>query len=127
MWNTQHLRSGLDRFIKFDKPDFVGKQALLKQRDEGLKRKMVTLQIETIDADAYMNEGVYADGKLVGRITSGATSHILGGCLSMAYLDIEHAVEGRLLEVPVLDNRCTAKVIADSPYDPENLRLRDTG
>ncbi len=126
--NIEHtaLEAGLERFIKFDKGEFVGKAALLKQREEGLKRRMVTLQVETIDADAYMNEGVYSGDKLVGRITSGASSHHVGGCLSMAYLDVDFAKEGTVLEVPVLNNRCSAKVIADSPYDPNNLRLRDS-
>ena len=58
------------------------------------------------------------------RVTSGATSHHVGGCLSMAYLDIEHASPGTELEVPLLDNRCPAVVIEDSPYDPGNERPR---
>ena len=125
--NVEHtaLEAGLERFVKFDKSDFVGKAALMKQQNEGLKRNLVTLQVATIDADAYMNEGVYSGSKLVGRITSGATSHHVGGCLSMAYLDIDYTSEGTLLEVPVLDNRCPATVIPDSPYDPTNLRLKD--
>jgi dimethylglycine dehydrogenase len=84
----------------------------------------VTLQVQTIDADAYMNEGVYSGEKLVGRITSGVSSHIVGGCLSMAYLDVEYADIGTELTVLLLDNRCAARVIADSPYDPTNERLR---
>ncbi len=118
------LESGLEKFVKFDKQDFVGRDALLTQRQNGLTRRMVTLRVETVDADAYMNEGVYRDGTLVGRVTSGATSHHVGGCLSMAYLDIAHADIGTELEVPLLDNRCRATVIADAPYDPGNQRPR---
>lgn len=118
------LETGLERLVKFDKDDFVGRDALLKQREEGLTKRMVTLQVETVDADAYMNEGVYADGKLVGRVTSGATSHHVGGCLSMSYVEIDYAKVGTKLEVPLLDNRCPATVIADSPYDPGNERPR---
>jgi dimethylglycine dehydrogenase len=124
--NTEYtaLEAGLDRFIKFDKPEFTGRDALLKQLEVGLKRRLVTLQVQTIDADAYMNEGVYSGEKLVGRITSGVSSHIVGGCLSMAYLDVEYADIGTELTVLLLDNRCAARVIADSPYDPTNERLR---
>jgi dimethylglycine dehydrogenase len=118
------LESGLDRFIKFDKDDFTGKAALEKQKDEGLSQRMMTLQIETVDADAYMNESIYKDGRLVGRVTSGATSHMVGNCLSMAYLEIDQANPGTTLEVQVLENRCPATVIADSPYDPDNTRPR---
>ena len=118
------LESGLDKFVKLDKGEFTGSDALLAQKDEGLTKRMVTLKVRTVDADAYMNEGVYSGDTLVGRVTSGATSHHVGGCLSMAYLDIDHAVPGTELEVPLLDNRCAATVIEDSPYDPGNQRPR---
>jgi len=124
--NVEHtaLESGLDRFVQFKKDDFVGKQALLEQRECGLTKKMVTLMVETVDADAYMNEAIYRDGKLVGRITSGASSHTLGKCLSMAYIDIDHATVGTELEVAVLERRLPATIIEDSPYDPTNERMR---
>ena len=118
------LESGLDRFIKFDKDDFVGKAALLDQKKHGLDQRLVTLQVETVDADAYMNEAVYKDGLLVGRVTSGATSHHVGKCLSMAFVAIEQTQPGTKLEVQVLERRCPATVITDSPYDPDNRRLR---
>jgi len=118
------FETGLERFAKFEKEEFVGRDALLEQQRRGLTKRMVTLQVETVDADAFMNEGVYADGKLVGRVTSGATSHHVGKCLSMAYLDIDYAKVGAELEVPLLDNRCPAVVIEDSPYDPGNQRPR---
>jgi dimethylglycine dehydrogenase len=118
------LESGLDRFIKWEKDDFTGREALLHQRESGLEKKIVTLKVETVDADAWMNESVFFDGKLVGRITSGATSHHIGNCLSMAYVNIDQAKVGTVLEVQVLERRVPATVIADSPYDPENQRLR---
>jgi dimethylglycine dehydrogenase len=118
------LESGLDRFIKFDKDIFVGKDALLDQQKQDLGQRLVTLQVETVDADAYMNEAVYQDGQLVGRVTSGATSHHVGNCLSMAFVAIEHTQPGTKLEVQVLERRCPATVITDSPYDPDNLRPR---
>ena len=118
------LESGLDRFVKFDKDDFTGRAALEKQKAEGLQRRMVTLKVETVDADAFMNEGVYRGSALVGRVTSGAHSHHFGHCISMAYLDIDHSAEGTELEIPLLGERRRATVIADSPYDPENRRPR---
>ena len=124
--NVEHtaLESGLDRFLKFDKEDFIGRDALLRQKQQGLGRRLVTLKVETVDADAYLNENVYSNGALVGRVTSGAYSHHFGHCLSMAYLEIDHALEGRELEVAVLGERRRATVIADSPYDAGNQRPR---
>ena len=119
------LEAGLDRFLRFDKnEDFIGRAALERQRAEGLKRRMVTLKVETVDADAYSNEAVYQDGKLVGRVTSGGHSHTCGHCISMAYLDSEAAVVGNELSIPLLGVERKATVIADSPYDPENARPR---
>jgi dimethylglycine dehydrogenase len=85
---------------------------------------MVTLSVDTVDADAYMNESIYNNGQLVGRITSGASSHTFGKCLSMAYLDIDHSAVGTELEVAVLEKRIPAVVIEDSPYDPDGNRSR---
>jgi len=119
------LESGLDRFIRFDKEnDFTGRDALLKQRDQGLTQKMVTLKVDTTDADAYMNEGVYKKDELVGRVTSGARSHHFGHCISMAYVNMDAADPGTELEIPLLGERRDAVVIKDSPYDPQNKRSR---
>ena len=84
----------------------------------------MTLQVETVDADAWMNEGVYHDGRLVGRVTSGATSHLLGHCISMAYVEAGVAQPGTTVEVQVLERRIPATIINDSPYDPQNKRPR---
>ncbi len=119
------LEAGLDRFVRFDKENgFIGRDALLKQREQGLSQKMVTLKVDTTDADAYMNEGVYKNDKLVGRITSGAHSHHFGHCISMAYLDMEYAAPGTELEIPLLGEHKPAVVLQDSPYDPNNERPR---
>ena len=121
------LEAGLDRFLKLDgNRDFVGRAALERQRAAGLERRMVTLEVDTKDADAYMNEGVYASGggPLVGRVTSGAYSHTLGHSISMAYVGIEHSRPGTELEIPLLGERRPATVIEDSPYDPANRRPR---
>ena len=121
------LEAGLDRFVKLDgNRDFVGRAALERQRATGLERRMVTLKVDTADADAYMNEGVYASGggPPVGRVTSGAWSHTLGHSISMAYVGTEHSRPGTELEIPLLGERRPATVIEDSPYDPANRRPR---
>jgi dimethylglycine dehydrogenase len=124
--NVEHTawESGLDRFIKLDNREFVGREALERQREAGLEIEMVALKVETVDADAYMNEAVYSDGKLVGRVTSGAHSHTQKQTFSMAYLDVEYSAVGTELEIPILGERRRATVIEDSPYDPHNKRPR---
>ena len=118
------LEAGLSRFVRFDDREFIGRTALERQRAAGLERRLVTLKVETVDADAYMNEGVYAGGRLVGRVSSGAHSHHHGHCISLAYVDTAHDRPGTELEIPILGERRPATVIEDSPYDPANLRPR---
>ena len=127
--DTEHsaLEAGLERFVKLDgNRDFIGRAALERQRTAGLERRLVTLKVDTQDADAYLNEGVYASGggPLVGRVSSGAHSHTFGHCISLAYVGIEHSRPGTTLEIPLLGERRPATVIADSPYDPDNQRPR---
>lgn len=124
--NTEHtaLESSLDRFLRLDKGDFVGRDALLAQRRSGPRRRLVTLQVEPGEGDPFMHESVYAGGKLVGRVASGGYSHHLATDLALAFLQSEFASPGTELEVSVLGTRRPAIVIRDSPYDPEDQRAR---
>jgi dimethylglycine dehydrogenase len=124
--NTEYtaLESALDRFVRIDKGDFIGRQAVLRQKQAGLVRRSVTLRIETRDASVLMDEGVYLDGRLIGRVSSGGYSYHFGHDLALAFVNTESARPGTTLEVTVLGERRNAAVIADVPYDPANLRCR---
>ena len=84
----------------------------------------MTVEVAPGEGDLVRNEGVYRDGRLVGRISSGTYSYHFGHNLGLAYLAAEHAVPGTVLEIPILGQRRAATVIRDSPYDPRNLRPR---
>jgi dimethylglycine dehydrogenase len=116
--------SRLDRFIRLDKGEFIGKQALLRQKEQGIKRRSVTIAIDTDGASSLVHEGVYHDGKLVGHITSGSYAYTLGHDVALALLPVELESPGTELEVPILGEVRKARVIPDSPYDPEALRGR---
>jgi dimethylglycine dehydrogenase len=118
------LESGLDRFVSFGKGEFVGRAALIAQREKGLAHRLVTLAIESDDASVLAHEGVYREAELVGRVTSGGYSYTFRHDIALALLPIELTATGTALEVPILGVRRAAKVIADSPYDPQNLRPR---
>jgi dimethylglycine dehydrogenase len=118
------LEAGLDRFIHLKKPDFVGRDALLSQFKSGLSRKLVVLQMASRDANPFQNEVVYGNGRPVGRITSAAHGHVVGSCLAHAYVDAHHAADGTSLEVAVLGERRSARIVAPSPWDRENTRPR---
>lgn len=116
--------SNLDRLIRLDKGDFIGKAALVRQQQEGVRQRSVTIAIDTDGASSLIHEGVHHGGKLVGRITSGSYAYTLGHDVAFALLPVELGKPGTELEVPILGEMCKARVIAESPYDPEALRCR---
>ena len=116
--------SGLDRFIRLDKGDFIGRQALLEEKERGVQQRIVTLAIEADGFSVLSNEGLYHQGKLVGRVTSGSYSYTFGHDIALGLLPVELAVPGAEFDVPVLGEMRKARVIEESPYDPEATRAR---
>ncbi len=117
-------QTGMDRWIDWSK-DFVGKDAALAERDgNGPAQRVVTLEIDSKDADAAGYEPVWSEGALVGFITSGGYGHTVGKSLAMAMVDHDKCAEGTALEVHVVGQPCAARVIAPSPYDPSGAAMR---
>jgi dimethylglycine dehydrogenase len=117
--------SGLDRFVHPDKGDFLGREALLRWRDRGFTNAFATLEIHGVtDADARGSEPIHRDGKLVGRCTSGGYGWRVGKSLALGMLQPDCATPGTELEIVILGKPHRATVIAESPYDPNNERLR---
>ena len=84
--------SSLDRFIRLDKGDFIGKAALVRQQQEGVRQRSVTIAIDTDGASSLIHEGIHHGGKLVGRITSGSYAYTLGHDVAFALLPVELGV-----------------------------------
>jgi dimethylglycine dehydrogenase len=119
------FESALERFIDLKKGDFLGREALLAWRDKAFANRLVTLEMQGIlDADARGSEPVMRDGAPVGRTTSGGYGWRTGKSLALAMVQPEHAQLGTQLQVQVLGETRSATVIGDSPFDPENSRLR---
>ncbi|MBI2255994.1 MAG: FAD-dependent oxidoreductase [Proteobacteria bacterium] len=118
------LASGLERFISFDKGDFIGRDALLAQKKKGVTKRLFPIAIDVKDASAFAHEGVYHKGELVGRITSGTYSYTFNHDIAFALLPVALGVPGTELEVPILGERRKARVISESPYDPQGVRGR---
>ena len=70
--NVHEVFAGLDRFVRLDKGGFAGRDALVRQRKEGVPHRFVTLSVEVDDADARGNEPIYRGESMVGRATAGA-------------------------------------------------------
>jgi len=118
------LEGGLDRFVDLAK-DFQGKAAMLAT---GVRARCVTLLIDGPgDADPWGREALWADGRRVGRLTSGGWSVVSGRSIGMGYVDPGAAAPGTRLQVRMQGRLWPAEIVADSPHDAANLRLRADG
>lgn len=119
------LESGLDRFVHPNKGDFIGRDALVAWRERGFKNHFVTLEVlDVTDADARGNEPITKGGALVGRCTSGGYGWRLGKSLALAMVRPDLGEIGTELDVTILGKPHRAVVIEESPFDPNNDRLR---
>ena len=119
--------SGLDRFVHPNKGQFIGRDALVAGREKGLSWNFVTMEVHGVtdaDSDTRGSEPIYSAGKLVGRATNGGFGWRVNKSLALGMVKPEFAQPGKELEIKILDKLFKAGVIAESPYDPDNARLR---
>ena len=119
--------SGLDRFVHPNKGQFIGRDALVAAREKGLNWNFVTMEVHGVtdgDSDTRGSEPIYAGGKLIGRATNGGFGWRVNKSLALGMVRPEFAQLGNQLEIKILDKLFKASVIAESPYDSDNLKLR---
>ena len=121
------FESGLDRFVHPNKGQFLGRDALVAGREKGLNWNFVTMEVHGVtdaDSDTRGSEPIYAKGKLVGRATNGGFGWRVNKSLALGMVRPEFATLGTELEVKILNRMFKTSVIAESPYDADNLKLR---
>jgi aminomethyltransferase len=108
------LEAGLDWIVKFPKGEFVGREALLKQKDAGIRRKLVGFEMQArgIARDGYE---VLVDGTPAGWVTSGSPAPTLGRNIGLSYLPVDRAVPGQPIQV-VIRNQPVAAVTVETPF-----------
>lgn len=142
---------GLHRWIRFDKRDFVGREALLRRQDMGLQERWVGLVLDS-EIPANPGDPIYAvsdiatfrermytgseageqmdaemPGQQVGRVTSSIKGHTVGKMLALGYVGVTHSWVGARLII-VVGGRPVVATVAQTPFfDPEGIRLRATG
>ena len=120
------FESSMDRFVQTDKENFLGKESLLAWQKKNNQSRLVTLEVDEIkNADVLGNNAVTIEGQLIGRATGGNFGYRVNKSLALAMLDIEKAEVGTRCSIDILGEIHPATVIADSPFDPKNERLRD--
>ncbi|MFQ5932954.1 MAG: aminomethyltransferase family protein, partial [Nitrospiraceae bacterium] len=116
--------AGLGFCVRLRKGEFIGREALLRVKEQGPNRRLSTLAVEAEPGDLYGGEAVYADGRLVGRVRSGGYGYTVEKNIALAYLPIELAEQGKNLQVEVFGEQSGANVVPDVLYDPDRSRLK---
>jgi dimethylglycine dehydrogenase len=131
IWSAEFRQSytpgmtGLDRWIDFGKPAFIGREAALRERDRGRPAAILaTIEIDAVDADASGFEPIWSGARRAGFVTSGGYGHSLGKSLALGLVAPAQAVVGTALSVHVVGVERSARVIAPSPYDPTGQAMR---
>jgi glycine cleavage system T protein len=119
------FEAGLGFCVDLSKDDFIGKDALTRQKQVGVSRKLCTL---VLDQDAYTQiyggEAVYYQGKVIARVRSGGYGYTIQQNVLYAYLPMELATVGTKLEIDLIEGRYQGKVTPMVLFDPKGERLR---
>ncbi len=119
------LMASLERFVDLEKPDFVGRAALLRQRAAGPSERLVPLTLDDPGAaDAPACAPVLKDGAVVGLVTSGGFGYRVQRSLALAWLRSDLARPGERVLIEILGELRAATVGQGPPYDPGNARLK---
>ena len=117
------IEAGLDRFVNFDKGDFIGRDALVAQREQGATRGLACLVIDAEDCDAHGYEPVRARGEVIGYVAAGGYGPVVEKSIALAYLPTEFLAPGTELTVDLVGKERKATVVEQPLYDPDNKKL----
>jgi 4-methylaminobutanoate oxidase (formaldehyde-forming) len=122
--DEQPFQAGLGFAVKFEKDEFIGREALLRAREDGSAPRLCCLVLEDPRSVALSNEPVMVDGDVVGRVTSGGYGYTVGASIAYAYLPPEHADAGTEVAVEIFGEWIEGRVAREPLHDPEGARVR---
>jgi dimethylglycine dehydrogenase len=114
----------MDRWVDYDKADFIGREAALADRNAEHEHRLVALEIDSVDADAWGYEPIWYADEYAGYVTSGAYGHTVGKSLALGYVKTPYLDATDDLSVHIVDQRRPARILAEPPYDPQALKMR---
>ena len=123
------LEAGLGFAVRLNKDHFLGREVLLEQHHNGIKKRLVQFVLEDPEALLYHNEPIWREDEIVGFITSGMFGHTLGAAIGLGYVNHadgvtpEYIRSGRY-EIEVAGRRIPARASLRPVYDPENKRIK---
>ena len=123
---TSPLEAGLGWTVKFDKPDFIGRDALRCQRDKGVGRSLALVAFPDMDFVPAPGDAILADGRAVGKVTSADRGWHLRKSLALGYVEPAMAKPGTAVSVKrAADGAARQGIVGTAaPYDPDRKRAR---
>ena len=118
------FEAGLDRFVALGKNDFIGRDAALREKQEGPRRRLATFTVGDTDVDVIGDEPVWHDGEVVGWVTSGGYAHHIGKSVALAYIPAGLAAATDGFEIEILGERKPAAISLQPLFDPQGKRMR---
>ncbi len=122
------LEAGLGFAVKTAKPDFIGRDAVLKRKEEGLRNRMLQFKLTDPEPLLYHNEPILRDGEIVGYLASGSYGHALGGAMGLGYVPCAGETPAEVLassyEIDVAGTRVKAEASLRPMYDPKSERVK---
>jgi aminomethyltransferase len=108
---TNPLEAGLGWTVKLNKGDFIGHDALVKFKEEGLKRKLIGIEMieRGIPRGGY---AIYDNERRIGTLTSGAPAPTLNKNIGMGYIDVADAIVGKTVQIDIRGKRTAAQIVA---------------
>ena len=116
--------AGLGFAVRLQKGDFLGREALARQKTEGVRRKLCCLTLADPGWAALGGEPVRVAGQVVGRVTSGGLAYTVGLSIAYAYLPVEVATPGTPVGVEFFGEWVDGLVSAEPLWDPKGERIR---
>ena len=122
------LEAGLGFAVRAGKGDFIGRDAVLRKKEEGLKRRLVQFRLDDPEPLLYHHEPLIRDGEIVSWITSGNYGHHLGAAIGLGYVPCEGESADEVLasryQIEIAGKRFAAQASLKPMYDPDAERVR---
>ncbi|MEH6830064.1 MAG: FAD-dependent oxidoreductase [Sulfitobacter sp.] len=122
------LEAGLGFAVKTNKPNFIGREAVLEKKEAGLNARMVQFKLTDPGPLLYHNEPIVRDGEIVGYLSSGSYGHHLGGAMGLGYVPCKGEAPADVLastyEIDVMGTRVRAEASLKPMYDPASERVK---
>jgi len=122
------VEAGLGFAVKTTKENFIGRDAVLKKREEGLANRLVQFKLKAPEPMLYHNEPLIRNGEVVSYITSANYGHTLGGAIGLGYVPSKGETAAEMLEskfeIEIAGERYEAEASMKPMYDPKSERVK---